>query len=465
MRAFFDGAAKDRDRWRAKNRAYHDEVVRFCRFVVPEGASVLALGCGTGDLLAALKPSRGVGIDLSGEMVRLARRKYPHLTFLKGQAERLPHGERFEWVILSDLVGFLPDVQRVLQEVHRVMEAGSRVVVTHHNPLWEPALKMAEVLGLKMREPVQNWLSRRDIANLLYASGFEVLREENRVLLPFRLPGLARIFNRFVARLPLAWRLGLIQTVVARPMPVARDGSRLSCSVVVPCLNERGTVEAAIRRTPRLGAHTELIFVVGQATDGTAEEVARCIAAYPDRDVRLIRQTGRGKGQAVREGFDAARGDVLMILDGDLTVLPEELPKFFEVLASGRGELVSGGRLVYPMAQGAMRGLNWVGNRFFGLAFSYLIGQRILDTLCGTKALFAADYRRIAAGREALCDFDPFGDFDLLLGAAKLNRKIVEVPVRYRDRVYGTTQIHRFRHGWMLLRMCWVALWKLKFSH
>jgi glycosyltransferase involved in cell wall biosynthesis len=235
-------------------------------------------------------------------------------------------------------------------------------------------------------------------------------------------------------------------------------------SVVVPACNERGNIEAVVQRTPSLGARTELIFVEGNSTDGTADEINRVIAAYPDRDIKLVSQgNARGKADAVRKGFAVATGDILMILDADLTVPPEELPKFYRTLISGQGELVQGSRLVYPMQRQAMRFLNIVGNKFFSIAFTYLLEQRFKDTLCGTKALFRRDYEQIADNRAYFGEFDPFGDFDLMFGAAKLNLKIVEIPIHYHERTYGTTNINRFQHGWLLLRMCFFAMRKIKF--
>ena len=164
----------------------------------------------------------------------------------------------------------------------------------------------------------------------------------------------------------------------------------------------------------------------------------------------------------MREGFAAARGDVLIILDADLTVAPEDIGKFFAIFASGRGEFVNGTRLVYPMAQGAMRFLNYLANRTFAVLFSWILSQRFTDTLCGTKAISRYDYNRLEAGRSYFGEFDPFGDFDLIFGAAKLNLKIVEIPIRYADRIYGSTQISRFRDGWLLLKMVWLAFRKIK---
>jgi hypothetical protein len=340
----------------------------------------------------------------------------------------------------------------------------SRIVISHYNYLWEPALRTAERLGGKMPQPIQHWLPREDLENILRLGGFDVVRTATLVLLPLAIPGLAPLCNRVLARLPALRRLALVQVVIARPVDQRRDADGLSVSVVIPCRNERGNVGDAIRRVPAMGRHTELIFVEGHSTDGTAEVIDAAIRAHPERDVRHIAQgEGRGKGDAVRRGFEHAKGDVLMILDGDLTVRPEDLPKFFHALAGGHGELINGSRMVYQQPAQAMRLLNHAGNKLFSWLFTFLLDQRFRDTLCGTKVLFRWDYARIAANRGYFGDFDPFGDFDLLFGAARLNLKITELPVRYLERSYGETSIRRFRHGWLLFRMCLLAMRRIKF--
>jgi glycosyltransferase involved in cell wall biosynthesis len=231
---------------------------------------------------------------------------------------------------------------------------------------------------------------------------------------------------------------------------------------VIPCRNEKGNIEAAIQRLPNFGNHQEIIFVDGHSTDGTVEEIQRVIDTYRDRTIRFLAQDGQGKGDAVRKGFAAATGDILMILDADLTVPPEDLPKFYDAIVCGKGEFINGCRLVYPMEGQAMRFLNLLGNKFFSVAFSWLLNQPLKDTLCGTKVMFREDYLKLAANRHYFGDFDPFGDFDLILGASKLNLKILEVPIRYRDRTYGSTKISRFQHGWLLLKMTFFAFCKLK---
>jgi len=459
-----DALAPHANRWRTKNLYYHESLERILRFHIPPGSKVIEIGCGTGDLLHSLAPERGVGIDISPKMIEIARSKYPSLVFLKGDAEDLPLSEPFDYVILSDMIGYLEDVQQSFEQIRNLCHEGTRVIVTYYNYLWEPVLQAGERFGMKRPQPEQNWLAPSDIQNLLSLAGFQTIRFGYHLLFPFRIPLLSAFFNRILANLPVLRKLCLVQVVVARPAPVPVPAESLSCSVIIPARNERENIERAVARTPKLGGRTELIFVEGNSSDGTAEEIERVIAANPDREIRLIRQgNGVGKGDAVRKGFAAATGDALMILDADLTMPPEELPKFLRALASGRGEFINGSRLVYPMEKQAMRLLNTLGNKFFSLVFTWLLDQRFKDTLCGTKVLYRKDYERIAAGRSYFGDFDPFGDFDLIFGAAKLDLKIVEVPIRYRERVYGATQISRFRHGWLLLRMCLFALRRIKF--
>lgn len=458
-RAFYDQRAAYRPR---ENARHYQRLLRgYYQFLVPPGKHVLEVGCGLGDLLAAVKPSRGVGVDFSAEMVRLARERHPALEFVVEDAAEYSSGEPFDYILLSDLVNDLEDVQRVLARLQSLAHARTRLVLNFFNYLWQPVLKAAEAAGAKAPTLPQNWLSRADMENLLLLSGWDLIKRDTRILWPARTPIWERLLNRWVA--PLVPHLCLTIVLVARPqrqLPLARD---YRCSVVIPARNESGNIEAAVRRTPQMGLGTEIIFVEGHSSDDTWREIERVAKAYPDRSIRALKQSGRGKGNAVREGFAVARGELLFILDADLTVPPEELPKFYETARSGIGEFINGVRLVYPMEQQAMRFLNMVANKVFGLSFSWLLGQPIKDTLCGTKVLLRSDYESIAASRAYFGEFDPFGDFDLLFGAAKLNLRIVDMPVRYRARTYGETNIQRWRHGWLLLRMVLFAARRLKF--
>jgi SAM-dependent methyltransferase len=471
-RAEYDRWADERDRWRTRNRAYYRSIEQLTRFVVPEGASVLEIGCGTGDLLAACKPREGVGIDLSPRMIELARRKHPGLTFLVDDAERLDarelDGRTFDYVIVSDVVGMLTDVWSAFRALRRLCNPRTRLLVTYYNFVWEPVLRLGERLGRKMPIEQQNWLGMQDLSNLLELNHFDVVRKGTAQLVPVDLPLVGPAANKYLAQLPGLKHFALTQFFVAKlaggggPIPV-RD---YSCTVVVPCKNERGNVDDIVQRTPEMGKGTELIFVDGNSNDGTVEAIEKHLAAKSRKRMSLIHQgDGRGKGDAVRKGFAAAKGDVLFILDADLTVPPEDLPKFYAAIAEGRGEFINGSRLVYPMEGEAMRFLNSLGNKAFGLALSAILEQRLKDTLCGTKVLFRRDYERIAAARGFFGDFDPFGDFDLIFGAAKQNLKIVELPVRYRARTYGETKISRFRHGAQLARMTLYAFRKFKTAY
>jgi SAM-dependent methyltransferase len=460
---FFDAYAPQADAWRASHAGYHEAVASVARFYIPRGARVLEVGCGRGDLLASLEPSEGVGVDLSGAMVAMAAARHPRLEFHQMAAERLSlPGRTFDYIVLSDLLGYLYDIRATFERLAEVSHPGTRVVVHWYSRVWQPVIHLLETLGLKCPLPYLNWTSPPDVRNLLHLAGLETIRERGHVLLPMRAGGIGRGINRFVAHLPGVRAFAWSRWAIARPVPRAAAAAP-RVTVVVPCRNERDNIEAVIRRMPSLGAHTEIIFVEGHSRDDTLAECRRAAAAHPERDIKVFVQAGKGKGDAVRLGFERATGDLLMILDADLSVAPEDLPQFYSAVVSGVGDFAMGSRLVYTMDPKAMRFLNLLGNRFFGALLSVLVGQSIKDTLCGTKVMWREDYRRLAAGRVYFGEFDPFGDFDLIFGAAKLNLRIVEIPVRYRERTYGAPNISRFADGWLLLKMSALAAVRLYF--
>jgi SAM-dependent methyltransferase len=458
-REFYEARAASRQKELVRH--YHDLLHRFYRFLVPPKMRVLELGCSSGELLAALEPARGVGVDFSPAILKQARERHPRLEFHLADASEFVSTEKFDYILLSDLVNDLPDVQALLSGLRRFAEPNTRLVVNFFNNLWRPVLAVAEKIGAKATTPQQNWLSSGDMRNLLHLAEWELIKMDTRILWPVRTPLLETVFNRWFA--PLCRPLCLTVFMVARPRPQVPLHRQCRCTVVIPARNEAGNIEAAVQRTPEMGLGTELIFIEGGSTDNTWDEIQRVKAKYPNRDIKAMNQQSKGKGGAVREAFAAAAGDLLFILDADLTVPPEQLPKFYEVARSGTADFVNGVRLVYPMEQEAMRFLNMIANTFFGVAFSWLLGQPIKDTLCGTKVLFKKDYDAIVRHRSYFGDFDPFGDFDLLFGAAKLNLRIIDLPIRYQARTYGETNIHRWRHGWLLLRMTAFAAMRLKF--
>ena len=469
VRSYFDQIAPQLDHWHHRNRYYYQDLDRFHQFLIPPGSRVLEVGCGTGNLLAGLDPSVGIGIDFSPALVQIAKAKYPHLQFYCLDAERLTPNDfelvetPFDFIILSGVLGHLGDIQEVLQRLQSVCHSRTRLVLTFHNFLWQPLLHFAEKIGQRRPQPPQSWLSMSDVLNLLHVTGYSPIRSGRRFLMPKSLPIIAPFLNRFVAHLPGLNHLNLTNYIVAKPFR-APDSKDLSCSVIIPARNEAGNIRDAIARLPQLGSHTEVIFVEGHSQDDTWGEIQNVVQqGHPRFTLKAFQQTGKGKADAVRLGFSEATGDILMILDADLTVQPEDLPHFYEVIASDRGEFINGSRLVYPRSGKAMPWLNNWANKFFSLAFSFLLGQPIKDTLCGTKVLRREDYEKIAAGRAYFGDFDPFGDFDLLFGATKLGLHLVDVPVRYQPRTYGTSNIAHFREGLILLKMCLYASRKIKF--
>jgi len=467
IKTWADNSADSRESWRKRNAYFHKLDQDYLRFLVSPGQRVLALGCGVGEKLNSVRPGMGVGVDLSPKKIEIATRRYPELNFCVGDMEdanlirEVSQYGSFDVIILNDSLGFASDIQKFLSSLHELCNSETRLISVYYAYFWEPALKLAEFLNLRMKTLETTWLRMSDVEKFMKLGGFDPVKKEWRILCPANILGLGTMFNKFLATLPLLRKLCLRHYVVSRLAPIG-DGENKSVSVVVPCRNEKGNVEEALVRMPTLGSSTEIIFVEGHSHDGTWEEIKRVQQSFSQLNIKAIRQKGEGKGDAVRAGFEIASGEILMILDADLTVPPEELPKFYEEIRSGRGEYINGTRLVYSMEDKAMRFLNFYANQFFAKLFTFLLNQDFTDTLCGTKVIGRENYRRLSENREYFGDFDPFGDFDLIFGATKLNLKIVEVPVRYKRRRYGTTQISRFRHGFLLVKMVLFAYRKLK---
>lgn len=455
------------NQWRNRNLYYYQDVERFYRFSIQPNTHVLEVGSGGGYLLNAVHAKRELGIDINPIAVEDARARFPALQFQIQDIETFQPAESYDYVLLANTISYLGNIQKALQNIRRACQPSTRLILTYHNPAWEPILKLATLIGQRMPLPPLNWLNCEDIENLLDLSGFEIVSHGKRLLFPKRIPLIAWFCNRILAPLPLINRLCLNEYIIARTRPPAEaqtNVQEMTCSVIIPARNEAGNIESCVTRLPRMGKHTEVIFVEGHSSDQTWEEIQRVQAQYGQEwDIKICQQTGKGKGDAVRKGFDMATGDVLIILDSDLTVCPEDLPQFFEAVASGKCEMANGCRLIYPVNSRAMPWLNRMANRFFAWLLSYLLNTKIKDSLCGTKVLSKENYQKIAQNRAYFGDFDPFGDFDLLFGAAKLGLKIKDVPVRYVPRVYGSSNIQHLKEGIVLLKMCHYAARKLKF--
>jgi len=427
-----------------KNKQYYyQNLLSFYQFNIPANCHLLEIRNKNYSILKKLKPRKGVCVDLFNN-------------------QNLNLKEKFEYLILPDSLNQLDDIQKVIHQLRSLVTPESRIILNYYNFFWSPLLMLAEKLGLRKKQKQSNWLSSDDIYNLLALEGFEIIKTGKRFLFPIYLPVVSNLINRYIGNLPIVNKLCLINYIIARPIIIKKD-KQLTVSVVIPARNEKGNIENAVKRLPKMGQHTEIIFVEGHSKDGTYQEIKRVTKKYKSLDIKYTKQDGVGKGDAVKKGFAVAQGDILMILDADLTVAPEELLKFYFAIASGKGEFINGSRLVYPMEKQAMRTLNILGNKFFSIAFSWMLSQKIKDTLCGTKAISLKNYRKIVANQGYFGDFDPFGDFDLIFGSAKLNLKFIEIPIKYKARKYGETNISRFKHGWLLLKMTLFSLRKIKF--
>jgi SAM-dependent methyltransferase len=460
---YWEEYARTASKWSGLRCYYQARLAEIYRLSIPPGMRVLELGCGDGGLLAKLDPAYGYGIDLSSGLIESARSKYPGLHFEVEDASNLHIEGEFDFIICSDLLNDLWDVQSVFDKISRHCHPRTRLLINCYSRLWESPRRLAETLGLAKPQLSQNWLTVEDISNLLTLSGFETIRSSAEIMCPVRFPVLDTLCNRYLVKVWPFRFLGITNFIVARPMPKLDTPPKPIVTVVVPARNESGNIPAILDRLPEMGAGTELIFVEGNSSDGTYERIQKEIAVRPGCTAKLYKQTGRGKGDAVRLGFERSSGELLMILDADLTVPPEDLPRFYDAWYLGRGDFINGVRLVYPMEDKAMRFINFLGNKFFSVAFTWLLSQSVKDSLCGTKVLSRSHYETIAANRAYFGEIDPFGDFDLLFGAARYNLKILGLPIRYRERKYGETNIQRWKHGLLLLRMVLLASRRIRF--
>lgn len=443
---------------------YYAYLAHVMRTLIPKDTSVIEFGCREGNLLATLANRAKVGVEASKSVVSVAKKKQRKIRFIFAPLYNWSSAQTYDYIVITNIFSHLPDVQQFIQKtITPLCHEKTRVVVISFNFLWKPLLDLVSFLGLRTPSQYEpNWLSAYDIENMFRLEGLEVLKRSNGLLFPFNVPLFSTFLNRFLSPLLSFLGLGLVDTSVFRPNPPSRS---YSVSVIIPARNEEGNIPKLLDRIPRIGSALEVLFIEGHSRDNTQSAIRKEIDRYKGPiKARLFKQKGIGKKDAVQLGFQKAKNELIIILDADLTVDPSELPKFYHALETGKGDLVIGTRLVYPMEKQAMRTLNYMGNKFFSLAFSFLLDQRIKDTLCGTKALLKETYERTVKAKKLWGDIDPYGDFDLIFGASKLNLKIVEIPIRYKERSYGTSNITRFQHGLLLLRMTIAAAQKLKFA-
>ena len=368
----YNSLAENRHKWYHRNRFYHNEILRYYKFLIPKNNSILELGCATGDLIGNLSPSYGVGVDISKEMLKIAKQKYPDIEFICEDIEEFSINYKFDYIIISGTLGSVRNIQHLLQKISALVTPNTRIIVDCYNPLWNPIIRLGQKIKLKMPEIIINWLSLEDIENFLYISGYQVIKHDFLLIFPKYIPLITVLLNKFLGKLPIIRRLSLTQVVIARIDKPPDNASELTISVVITCRDEEGNIEGLIKRIPQMGKHTEILFVEGHSVDNTIEKIKEMIRKYPEKDIKLLKQKGIGQGDAFRMGFDEAKGDFIIWLEADLTTPPEEASLFWETFISGKGEYINGSRFVYKMERNAMPLFNFLGNRFFGNLFLFL---------------------------------------------------------------------------------------------
>lgn len=430
---------------------------------VQSNAKVLAIGPWVSDLFKLINSSESVGIDPCFNSATPLPSSNIHIFSDFKYLDEL--NEKFDYIILSSSIGMMEDILDSFIKLRKFCKPETRIIATYYNRTWQPFIRFSELLGLRLKTPEMNWVPAWEIENLLYLADFQTIKRSIFCLIPIYIPFFSNFINRFISILPFINLASVLTLEVSRPLNLSKEKNITpKVSIVVPARNEAGNIKEIVRRLPNFPGGQEIIFVEGGSVDNTKEAIEKVIQDNHNLEIKFLTQKGKGKKNAVETGFNIAQGDIFIILDADLSVPPEALPKFYKALIEDKGEFINGSRMVYPMKGKAMKFLNMLANVFFSKNFSYLLDQRVRDTLCGTKVLMRNDYLHILKNKSYFGNFDYFGDFDLLFGAAHLNLKIIDMPVRYNERIYGQTNIKRWRDGFFLMKMMIVGAFKLKFS-
>lgn len=465
FKRFFEHNRKIVKKKRAWGKYTHRVNFKMIGSHIPPNSTVLAIGPWVSDLFPIIKVSEGYGVDPYIEKQKLNTSPnihiFPHLEDIRNL------NKKFDFIVLSFSIGMMEDILDSFNNLRMFCHSETRIITTYYSRAWQPMIKIAEFIGLKIKTPEMNWVPVNEIENLMFLADFQIIKRSMFCLIPVYIPILSNFINKFISRLPFINLAGILIIEIGRPINLQNNNSKVSSlkvSIIIPAKNEEKNIPEIMRRIPECPFKKEIIFIEGGSKDKTREAIRKAIADHPDLDIKFLPQERRGKKDAVAIGANLATGDILLILDADITVPPESITKFVSALTSNKAEFINGSRMVYPMRGKAMKFCNLIGNIVFSWIFSYLIEQNIRDTLCGTKVLWRRDYLRIVENRSHFGDFDPFGDFDLLFGATYLNLKIVDLPVRYEERRYGETNIRRWRDGSYLFKMVLFGMRKLKFN-
>lgn len=357
--------------------------------------------------------------------------------------------KKFDVIVVTDVLEIYSDIYLFLEKLNNLLEDNGKLILSSVNTRWGNLLKIAELLGLKSKTNNFSYIHLNKIEKISNGAGYDLIETITRQFIPFKFLYLGNIINKILELLLFYFKFGVKTYIVLRKISI-REKS-LSKTIIIPAKNEEGNLEELVSRIPKF-ENCEIIFSIGESSDRTLEVSKKIIDKNSDFNIKLIEQSKNGKANAVWEAIALSSGDVLAILDSDLSVDPETLKDFFKIIESNSADFVNGTRLVYEMEKGSMRIINKLGNRVFQYLIGKIINEDLTDSLCGTKVFKKDLIKKIFWWQDNFNLKDPFGDFDLIFAASYTGQKILEYPIHYRTRKYGTTQISRFRDGFKLVK-------------
>lgn len=370
---------------------------------------------------------------------------------------------KFDLIIITDIFEVSNDIYGFVSNLKNFLNLNGKILLTSINPKWNIILRIFEILGLKKNSYINSYIQPKKISSIFVSLGFENIRNYNKQIFPFRILGIGTILNIFLEIVFSFFNLGIKTYFLYQN--IEKHATKLSKTIIVPAKNEEGNLQELVSRIPKFNEYYEIIIACGPSKDNTINKALEIKESKIHENIIVFEQSKNGKANAVWEATDRSSCEVIAILDADISVDPEELVYFFEIIENGYCDFVNGTRLMYPMEDSAMRVINKFGNRSFQLIISKLINVNLSDTLCGTKVFKKESLYSLKKWQESMSIADPFCDFDLIFSNAISGVKISEYPVHYRNRKYGKTNISRFRDGWKLIIYLFNSLLLFKSSY
>jgi len=335
-----------------------------------------------------------------------------------------------------NLVGFFDKLDSSLNEE-------AKVIVSYYSKIWKPFFFIFSLFGLIRNYKNSLFFSKDTLEIFLRTGNFEISKKIPNYFIPFNIPIINKFLSILINFLPFLDNLSVTKVFYLRKKNYKKRQNK-KISLIIPCKNEQGNILNIVTDAKKeLIIPYEIIFVDDKSSDNTFQIIIDCKKKFSDVDIQVTKGPGKGKSLAVNEGIKIATGYYSIIFDADMTVNMKDINVFYNAISNGNADIINGSRLVYKPYTGAMRYLNFLGNKFFSKLSSFITGELITDTLCGSKCFITKDFKIFNEFKDNNNINDIWGDFNILYSSNFYGLKCIDLPVRYYERVEGETKMKK----------------------